>query len=116
MMRVYAPFGSPPGAHMRKYLHAPLVLGLAVGLGGCSGGGGSATPAQAAGTPALSVRQAQKVLTTYQAAATKADQALDDKALAALESGPQLQMDTAAYKLHRVTRQKYAPVVYTAPA
>ena len=101
---------------MRRYLLTTLTVGLGCTLSGCSGGGGSTTPAQAAGAPAVSRQQAQQVLTAYQAAVTKADQALDDKALGTLESGPQLQMDTAVYKLHRATKQKYAPVAYTAPA
>ncbi len=99
---------------MRKTLPATLVLGIA--LSGCASTGGSATPARAAGAPALSVKQAQQVLATYQGSVTQADRTLDGQALAAVESGPQLQMDQAAYKLHRATRQKYAPVAYTAPA
>jgi hypothetical protein len=99
---------------MRTHVIGAVVIVGA--LSGCSGGGGSAAPARAAGAAALSRQQAQQVLSHYQAGIDKADQALDAKALTALETGPQLQMDTAAYKLHRATKQKYAQVGYTAPA
>lgn len=101
---------------MRRYVRGVLTASALAALSGCSGGGGSAAPANAAGAAAVSRSQAAAVLSKYQTGVGKAQQALDAKALSTLETGPQLQMDLAGFKLHQATRRRYVPTAYTSQA
>ncbi|WP_433328707.1 hypothetical protein [Spirillospora sp. CA-294931] len=73
---------------------------LAAACAGSPSSAGSKEP------PALTKAQAAQVLASYSAAAARAGERLDIRSLKAVETGPQLTMDTASYKLHRVARQK----------
>ncbi|MCD0451241.1 hypothetical protein LO762_18850 [Actinocorallia sp. API 0066] len=85
----------------------PIVLSSACG--------GADKAADAAAPPALTLDQAKGVLTEYQTAAAKAAAALDPALLTPVETGPQLQMDTAAFKLHKATKKKREAVTFTDP-
>lgn len=91
---------------------ALLALSPALLLTGCGGGSG---PAQAAGAPALTKAQATQVLNSHMAAANKAAERFDGGVLAGTETNPQLEMDTAAYKLQQAIKRKPAAIAYTSP-
>jgi hypothetical protein len=88
---------------------ALLPLSLTAGCGGAAKDAGAST------SPALTRDQAQAVLTAYEAANARANAVLDPALLATVETGPQLQMDTAAYKLHVASKTKLAPFSFTDP-
>ncbi|MFD0901455.1 hypothetical protein [Actinomadura sediminis] len=83
-------------------LAVPCLLGAAAGCGESPSG----APAAADGPPALSRAQAERVLASYTAAADRAGQKLDRRALTAIETDPQLSMDAAMFKKYRATRQR----------
>ncbi|MDX6744547.1 hypothetical protein [Actinocorallia sp. A-T 12471] len=85
----------------------PLILSSA--CGGADKAGDADAP------PALTLDKAKTVLTDYQTTAAKAAGALDPALLAPVETGPQLEMDTAAYKLLKATDKKATAVSYTDP-
>ena len=91
---------------------ATLTLTLPV-MAAC--GGGHKKPAAGAGTPAVSKQQAAQVLADYQSANNQANRTLDDSALSSIETGAQLSMDAAAYKMRRVTKQKFTDFSFTKP-
>jgi hypothetical protein len=97
-------------------LHPAVLAAFILPLSACSGGSGSST--EAAGgtsTTPLTKAQAQQVLSAYQATNNRANKALNAGLLASAETGPQLDMDTAGYKLRRATKQKFAEFTYTKP-
>jgi hypothetical protein len=95
-------------------LGASCAFGLAASLTAC--GGGSAVHAHPAGSPAISRQQAAQVLSDYEKTDNQANRDLNDSLLNSVETGPQLSMDSASYKLHRVTNARYAPFTFTKPA
>ncbi|MEU5877378.1 hypothetical protein [Spirillospora sp. NPDC047279] len=101
-------------------LAVPLVLPLtlpALLLGTAAACGDSSSAKDTAATPALTKAEAAKVIDAYGAAANKAAATLDAKALAAVETGPQLAMDTAQFKLRKAIGQRTATVAkFTKPA
>ncbi|TDC54657.1 hypothetical protein E1281_15940 [Actinomadura sp. KC345] len=72
---------------------------------GCSGDASSADPAQPRGAPPLSKAQAQQVLASYTEGANRAGGRFDRRALRAIETDPQLAMDTATLRMRRAVRQ-----------
>ncbi|WP_067453584.1 hypothetical protein [Actinomadura macra] len=87
----------------------------AVAAAGC----GSKSSA-GADPPALTRAQAQQVLASFTDGANRAGRRLDRLALRAIEADPQLSMDTAAFRLRRVIRQRpptlrLSQVVYYIP-
>lgn len=90
--------------------HALLALPIAVSAA-CAG-----SPSQAShAAPALTKAEAQQVLSQYEATGNQAGKALDAQLLRSVETGAQLSMDTAAFKLRRATSQQSKPLAYTAP-
>jgi hypothetical protein len=77
-------------------------------------------PVSACGTPAhpaLSKVQAQQVLANYQSVNNRANAAMDGRLLATVETGAQLEMDRAGYRLRQAKKErKYTPFTYAAPA
>jgi hypothetical protein len=96
---------------MRLSLAAGLAV-LALPLASCSG---AAKDAEAGHPPALTMAEAGMVLKAYEVTNAKANKTLDPTLLATVETGPQLQMDVAVYKLNRVTKKKLAPFSYADP-
>lgn len=96
---------------MRVSLAAGLAV-LALPLASCSG---AAKDAEAAYPPALTAAEAGAVVKAYEATNAKANKTLDPTLLATVETGPQLQMDVAVYKLNRVAKTKLTPFSYTDP-
>ncbi|ROO89946.1 hypothetical protein EDD29_7658 [Actinocorallia herbida] len=86
----------------------PLLLSSA-----CGGGADKAADADA--PPALTLDQAKTVLTEFQTTTAKAAGALNAALLTPVETGPQLEMDTAAYKLLKATDKKAQAVSYADP-
>lgn len=82
-------------------------------LAACAGSSGAHS--HATGSPAVSKRQAEQVLTDYQTANNKANRALDAAALGTVETGAQLSMDVAGYKLHRVTKEGFRDFSFVKP-
>ncbi|KAB2351873.1 hypothetical protein F8566_04295 [Actinomadura rudentiformis] len=84
---------------------APLVLPPLLLSSAC---GQSSSNAQSDAGPALSKTEAAQVLELYKVTADRASRRLDAKSLAAVETGPQLAMDTATFKLHRAAEHRVA--------
>ncbi|MBC6456810.1 hypothetical protein [Actinomadura sp. HBU206391] len=101
--------------HRQAVLAALTVpLSLIVALTSCSGSGvGPGDPSPA---PPLTLSEAREVLNKYESTNNQANKALDDKLLASAETGAQLDMDTAAYKLRRATKQSFTQFNYAKPA
>lgn len=83
-------------------LAVPCLLGGAAGCGGSPSGASSGSDAP----PALSRAEAERVLKSYTAAADQAGQKLSRRALAAIETEPQLSMDAAMFRKYRALRQR----------
>jgi hypothetical protein len=66
--------------------------------------------------PAITKRQAEQVLANYQQVNNRANGDLDTHLLATVETGAQLEMDRAGYRLRRVKKDKYTPFTYSRPA
>lgn len=66
--------------------------------------------------PALTKTQAEQVLTNYQTVNNKANAGLDGNLLATVETGAQLEMDRAGYRLREVKKDKYVPFTYSRPS
>ncbi|GAA2084447.1 hypothetical protein [Actinomadura alba] len=100
---------------LRLAVLAALTVPLAsCPLASCSGAGvGPGAPSPA---PQLTLSEAREVLNKYESTNNQANKALDDKLLASAETGAQLDMDTAGYKLRRATKQKYTQFTYTKPS
>lgn len=92
---------------MRRHLAA--LTALTVSAAAC------ASP-HAAETPALTKDQAAKVLAHYQSVNNRANADLDAELLGTVETGAQLQMDRAAYRMRRAEKEKYPAFSYTGPA
>ncbi len=78
-------------------------------------------PATACGSlttahPAIGKGQAERVLANYQAVNNRANGALDGDLLGTIETGAQLEMDRAGYRLREAKKGKYAPFIYSHPA
>ncbi|GAA3232248.1 hypothetical protein [Actinocorallia longicatena] len=99
---------------MRAPVIAALLLPAAL-TAALTAACGRAEDAAAPAAPALTKEQARTVLTSYAATNARADKALDPALLATVETGPQLDMDVAAYKLHAASRTKLRPYAFTAP-
>ncbi|MGK5553949.1 hypothetical protein ACSNOI_20235 [Actinomadura kijaniata] len=102
-----------PAARRPFPTRAPLAAGLAMGLVTASaacGGSGAAEP------PALTRDEARAVLGRYEAAVGQAGQRLDAAALPAVETDPQLAMDTAAVRLRRAVGQRTGPLKFASTA
>jgi hypothetical protein len=95
-------------------LRPAVLAALILGLSSCGGSGGERTAAAAA--PPLTLSGAQEVLGKYETTNNQANKTLDDKLLASAETSPQLDMDSAAYKLRRATKQKFTEFTYAKPA
>lgn len=76
----------------------------------------SACGSLTAAHPALTKAQAQQVLANYQQVNNRANGTLDAKLLATVETGAQLEMDVAGYRLRRAKKDKYTPFTYARPA
>jgi hypothetical protein len=66
--------------------------------------------------PAISKSQAEQVLANYQTINNRANAALDGNLLATIETGAQLEMDRAGYRLREAKKDKYTPFTYSRPA
>jgi hypothetical protein len=66
--------------------------------------------------PALTKSQAEQILANYQSVNNRANGNLDSSLLATVETGAQLEMDRAGYRLRRVQKDKYTPFTYSRPA
>jgi hypothetical protein len=66
--------------------------------------------------PALTKAQAEQVLANYQSVNNRANAELDDNLLATIETGAQLKMDRAGYRLRRAKKDKYTPFTYSRPS
>jgi hypothetical protein len=66
--------------------------------------------------PALTKGQAEQVLANYQAVNNRANGALDGELLATIETGAQLEMDRAGYRLRQAKKGAYTPFTYDHPA
>jgi hypothetical protein len=100
---------------MLRIMRVSIAAGLAVlafPLASCSG---AAKDAEADYPPALTATEAGAVVKAYEATNAKANRTLDPTLLATVETGPQLQMDVAVYKLNRVAKTKLTPFSYTDP-
>jgi hypothetical protein len=95
-------------------LQLAVLAALVLPLSSC-GGSGSESPGGAAAAAPLTKAQAQEILNGYQTTNNRANMALDAKLLASAETGAQLDMDTAGYKLRRATGQKFVEFTYSKP-
>ena len=95
--------------------HTAVLAALVLTLSACGDSGGEPAARKPA-APLLTMNQAQEVLAKYQSVNNQANKALDDRLLASAETGAQLDMDTAAYKLRRATKQRLAEFTYTKPS
>ncbi|GAB2849053.1 hypothetical protein GCM10022221_55550 [Actinocorallia aurea] len=86
----------------------PLILSSACG-------GGAEKAADADAPPALTLDQAKTVLSSYQTTSAKAAGSLNAALLTPVETGAQLEMDTAAYKLLKANDKKAQAVTYADP-
>jgi len=66
--------------------------------------------------PALTKIQAEQVLANYQKVNNRANAELDGGLLATVETGAQLEMDRAGYRLRAVKKDKYTPFTYSRPS
>ena len=66
--------------------------------------------------PALTKIQAEQVLANYQNVNNRANGELDGNLLATVETGAQLEMDRAGYRLRAVKKDKYTPFTYSRPS
>lgn len=73
---------------------------------GCSGDASSADPAGRKGKPPLTEAQARQVLASFTEAANRASNRFDRGALRAIETDPQLTMDTATLRLRRAVKRR----------
>jgi hypothetical protein len=94
-------------------LRQAAIAALILSLSSCDGSGARLTGTAAA--PLLTKSQAQEVLGKYETTNNQANKALDDKLLASAETGAQLDMDSAAYKLRRASKQKFTEFTYAKP-
>ncbi|GAA0337322.1 hypothetical protein NE235_32855 [Actinoallomurus spadix] len=92
---------------MLRHLTALTVVLLP--LAACGG-----TPAIAA--PAVAKDRAAQLLAHYQAVNNRANGTSDERLLATVETGAQLDMDRAEYRRRTAAKEKYTPFVYSAPA
>jgi hypothetical protein len=76
----------------------------------------SACGSLGAANPAITKSQAQQVLTNYQTVNNRANADLDGDLLATVETGDQLEMDRAGYRLRQAKKDKYTPFTYSHPA
>jgi hypothetical protein len=65
--------------------------------------------------PAITKSQAAQVLANYQSVNNRANGDLDGTLLATVETGAQLEMDRAGYRLRRAKKDKYTPFTYAHP-
>lgn len=101
---------------MRLRFTAGLLIPSAALLTACGGSGSSADAGAVKGaTPALSKAQAAEVLKRFETANNRAGKSMDGKVLATAETGPQLEMDVAAYKLRKAAKQRFRPFEYAQP-
>ncbi|MCW2905023.1 MAG: hypothetical protein JWO67_7288 [Streptosporangiaceae bacterium] len=94
-------------------LRVAVIAALILPLSSCGGSGAKLTGASAA--PPLTMGEAQEVLSRYETTNNQANKVLDDRLLASAEMSPQLDMDAAAYKLRRATKQRFIQFNYTKP-
>jgi hypothetical protein len=66
--------------------------------------------------PAVTKSQAEQVLANYQSVNNRANGDLDGTLLATVETGAQLEMDRAGYRLRQVKKDKYTSFTYAHPA
>ncbi|MDN3355607.1 hypothetical protein [Actinomadura sp. DC4] len=66
--------------------------------------------------PALTKTQAAQILANYQSVNNRANADLDGGLLATVETGAQLEMDRAGYRLRRAKKDKYTAFAYARPA
>lgn len=66
--------------------------------------------------PAITKTQAEQVLANYQSVNNRANGTMDAHLLATVETGAQLQMDLADYRLRQVKKDRYTPFTYDRPA
>jgi hypothetical protein len=66
--------------------------------------------------PAVTKSQAEQILTNYQSINNRANADLDANLLSTVETGAQLEMDRAGYRLRQVKKDKYTPFTYSRPA
>ncbi|MCO6005962.1 hypothetical protein NE236_13295 [Actinoallomurus purpureus] len=92
---------------MLRHLTALTVVLLP--LAACGG-----SPAIAA--PAVTKDRAAQLLAHYQSVNNRANGTSDEKLLATVETGAQLDMDRAEYRRRAAAGEKYAPFAYTGPA
>ncbi|MGH3391009.1 MAG: hypothetical protein ACRDOO_19245 [Actinomadura sp.] len=95
-------------------LQLAVLAALVLPLSSC-GGSGSESPSGTTAVAPLTKAQAQEILSSYQTTNNRANMALDAKLLASAETGAQLDMDTAGYKLRRATGQKFVEFTYSKP-
>ena len=91
---------------MRRYLAALTAVILPVSACGSLG----------SAQPALTKSQAEQVLANYQSINNRANGDLDANLLATVETGAQLEMDRAGYRLRKAKKDKYTPFTYARPA
>jgi hypothetical protein len=94
-------------------LQPAVLAALVLSLASCADSGSDSSHAATAAP--LTKAQAQQVLSAYQTTNNRANLALDATLLASAETGAQLDMDTAGYKLRRATNQKFVQFSYTKP-
>jgi hypothetical protein len=95
-------------------LRPAVLAAFIIPLSSCSGPG--AGPGGPSPAPPLTLSEAREVLNKYEGTNNQANKVLDDKLLASAETGAQLDMDTAGYKLRRATRQRFTEFTYAKPA
>lgn len=88
--------------------HLIALTTVAAGLTACG-------PAPGTAPPALTKAQAARVLAHYESVNNRANAALDGDLLGTVETGAQLDMDRAGYRLRRVTKARYAAFDYASP-
>src|ERR1700741_2851020 len=66
--------------------------------------------------PAITKSQAEQVLAHYQSVNNRANGTMDATLLATVETGAQLEMDRAGYRLRQAKKDKYPPFTYSHPA
>jgi hypothetical protein len=91
---------------MRRHLAALTAVILPVSACGSLG----------AAHPAITKSQAEQVLANYQLVNNRANGNLDGALLATVETGAQLEMDRAGYRLRQAKKEKYTPFTYSNPA
>lgn len=91
------------------FRHISALTVVLLPLAACGG-----SPAMAA--PAVTKDRAAQLLAHYQSVNNRANSTFDEKLLATVETGAQLDMDRAEYRRRAAAKEKYTPFAYTAPA